>query len=96
MVFFLVVKPTPLSVIVHVDADKEIPVYKSSFESVMQAAICKTAETWSSFPRVDKRNKNISFTQNTPFLRSEIVTPKRKQSDISFRRLVVKGIFFCL
>ncbi|XP_065200362.1 protein ELYS isoform X2 [Planococcus citri] len=80
-----IAKPTPLSVVVHTDTEKSIPVYKSSFESVMQAAICKTAETWSNFPRIDKRNKNVSFTQNTPFLRSDLMTPKQKRCNISFR-----------
>ncbi|XKL62198.1 hypothetical protein PGB90_002031 [Kerria lacca] len=46
-----VVKPTPLSVIVHTDMSQQIPTYKSSFETVLQAAISKTAETWTKFPK---------------------------------------------
>lgn len=83
---FTVDKPTPLSVVVHTDTSQQIPTYKSSFETVLQAAISKTAETWSSFPKLSKRkNYNASVVKDTPFLRSDIMTPK-KDSSLFFSR----------
>lgn len=73
----VVVKPTPLSVVVHTDTSQQIPMYKSSFESVMQAAISKTAEIWTNFPETFKNKRSTLNIRNTPFLRSDIMTPRK-------------------
>ncbi|XKL61083.1 hypothetical protein PGB90_008140 [Kerria lacca] len=66
-----VVKPTPLSVIVHTDMSQQIPTYKSSFETVLQAAISKTAETWTKFPK--STNKFNGMDSNIMTHRKNII-----------------------
>lgn len=68
---FIVVKPTPLSVIVHTDMSQQIPTYKSSFETVLQAAISKTAETWTKFPK--STNKFNGMDSNIMTHRKNII-----------------------
>lgn len=68
------------------DTSKQVPLYKSSFESVLEAAISKTAETWENFPRLTKANRKESFIQNTPFLKSNFMTPKKKSLNVSFEK----------
>ncbi|XKL64589.1 hypothetical protein PGB90_004675 [Kerria lacca] len=66
-----VVKPTPLLVIVHTDMSQQIPTYKSSFETVLQAAISKTAETWTKFPK--STNKFNGMDSNIMTHRKNII-----------------------
>ncbi|XKL59536.1 hypothetical protein PGB90_000552 [Kerria lacca] len=66
-----VVKPTPLSVIVHTDMSQQIPTYKSSFETVLQAVISKTAETWTKFPK--STNKFNGMDSNIMTHRKNII-----------------------
>ncbi|XKL67939.1 hypothetical protein PGB90_003430 [Kerria lacca] len=68
---FKEVKPTPLSVIVHTDMSQQIPTYKSSFETVLQAAISKTAETWTKFPK--STNKFNGMDSNIMTHRKNII-----------------------
>lgn len=80
----------PLSVVVHADTSQQVPTYKSSFESVLHAAISKTAETWTRFPKMSDRIKeNDSIIKDTPFLRSDIMTPRKDKSALLFNRFVV-------
>lgn len=82
---FIVAKPTPLSVVVHTDTSHRIPIYKSSFETVLEAAISKTAETWTNIPEILRRKRGQLDLKNTPFLRTTLITPRKNTSVYSER-----------